>query len=123
MDYDYKTRRLVQPRDLNSSNHLFGGRLLEWIDEECGIFALLALKTRRVVTKVISQIDFKAPAVQGDIVDLGIGVVRYGTTSLTLRVQAYNRTHDEVMLTIDQFVMVAVDEHGRPTPHGITGSA
>jgi acyl-CoA hydrolase len=32
----YRTRKVVKPGDLNSRNTLFGGRLLEWIDEECG---------------------------------------------------------------------------------------
>lgn len=116
---EYRTRRMVKPGDLNSANNLFGGRLLEWIDEECGIFALLLPGVARVVTKLISQIDFKAPARQGHIVDLGIGVVRYGRTSVTLRAEAFNRTAGVTMLTIDQIVMVSVDEQGHPKPHGI----
>ncbi|ADV60667.1 thioesterase superfamily protein [Isosphaera pallida ATCC 43644] len=117
----FRTRRLVLPKDLNSSQKLFGGRLLEWIDEECGIHAMLEMKTPRVVTKVISQIDFKAPAVRGDVIEIGIDTIRYGRTSITLRIEVFNRTSGVTMLTIDQFVMVSVDEHGQPTPHGVTG--
>ena len=30
---------LLMPRNLNASGHLFGGQLLEWIDETAGIVA------------------------------------------------------------------------------------
>lgn len=120
MELRYQTRRLVLPKDLNSGGNLFGGRLLEWIDEECGIFAMLAMKSARVATKLISQIDFRSPATLGDVVDIGIAVTRYGTTSLTLRVEAYNRSSHQVILTIDQFVMVCLDPDGRPRAHGVT---
>lgn len=116
---EYRTRRIVKPGDLNSANNLFGGRLLEWIDEECGIFALLLPGISRVVTKLISQIDFRAPARQGHIVDIGIAIVGVGRTSVTLRAEAFNRSRGVTMLTIDRIVMVAVDEQGLPTPHGI----
>ena len=32
------SRRLVMPNDLNYANSLFGGRALEWIDEEGHLF-------------------------------------------------------------------------------------
>ena len=118
MIMNYQTRRLIQPKDLNSNNKLFGGRLLEWIDEECGIFAMLELGSTRVATKLISQIDFKAPAGQGHVIDIGIAIVRYGRTSITMRVEAFNRSTNQTILEIDQFIMVAVDEQGRPQPHG-----
>ena len=34
----YHTRKWVKPEDLNPNHTLFGGRLLEWIDEEAEIF-------------------------------------------------------------------------------------
>jgi acyl-CoA hydrolase len=43
--------------------------LLKWIDEEATIFAILQLGNRRVVTKMISEINFVSSAIKGDIIE------------------------------------------------------
>ena len=55
----FLTRKLVTPADLNPRGTLHGGQLLKWIDEEGGIHACLELDTGLIVTKYISEIDFK----------------------------------------------------------------
>ena len=32
--------KLIQYRDINGQNRLFGGRLMEWIDEAAGVAAM-----------------------------------------------------------------------------------
>lgn len=64
----FLSRRLVMPSDLNYANSLFGGRALEWIDEEAAIYAICQLDTNVLVTKHIGEISFESPALQGDIV-------------------------------------------------------
>ena len=59
---DFRTRKVVKPGDLNPMNALFGGRLLEWVDEECFIYCGCQLKHTRLVTKFISEINFASPA-------------------------------------------------------------
>ena len=39
----FHTRKWVKPEDLNPNGTLFGGRLLEWIDEEALMDAVTAL--------------------------------------------------------------------------------
>ena len=34
----FDTRHWVKPQDLNPNGTLFGGRILEWIDEEIGMY-------------------------------------------------------------------------------------
>ena len=51
----YNTRKWVKPEDLNPNNSLFGGRLLEWIDEEAALYAIMQLENPRVVTKSMSE--------------------------------------------------------------------
>jgi len=63
----FRTRKVVKPADLNSRNTLFGGRLLEWIDEECGVYAACQMETQTLVTKSMTEINFLAPARQGDV--------------------------------------------------------
>src|SRR5699024_2988381 len=59
---NFYTRKWVRPEDLNANGTLFGGSLLRWIDEEAAIYAIIQLGNHRVVTKLISEIDFRASA-------------------------------------------------------------
>lgn len=114
----FHTRQWVKPEDLNPNNTLFGGRLLAWIDEEAALYAIIQLENPRVVTKHISEINFMTSAKQGDIIELGLDVVKFGNTSLTLRCEARNKMTRETILTIDSITMVNLDELGKPKPHG-----
>ena len=67
----FLSRRLVMPNDLNYANSLFGGRALEWIDEEAAIYAICQLETNCLVTKHIGEISFESAAMQGDVVEFG----------------------------------------------------
>lgn len=115
---NFYTRKWVKPEDLNAHNTLFGGRLLSWIDEEAAIYTTIQLGTNSVVTKYISEINFVNSAKQGDIVELGIKAIRFGTTSLSLTCEVRNKISQKTILTIDKIVFVAVDEQGKPIPHG-----
>ena len=116
----YNTRKWVKPEDLNPNNSLFGGRLLEWIDEEAALYAIMQLENPRVVTKSMSEIDFVSSAKKGDIVEIGIEAVKFGNTPLVLRCKVRNTMTCQSMITIDKIVMVALDEKGVPTRHGKT---
>lgn len=116
----YRTRKLVKPADLNTRNTLFGGRVMEWIDEECAIYAICQLDASNLVTKIVGEIDFKAPAHQGDIVEIGVEAIAFGRTSITLKCEVRNKTTKHPIVTLDKIVMVVVDEDGSPVPHGKT---
>jgi len=113
----FLTRKLVKPEDLNANNTLFGGRLLEWVDEEAAIYAAIEARHKRVVTKSISAINFIAPARQGDVVEIGVALKRVGKTSITLEVQVRDLTSHNIIVNIDEMVFVCVDETGRPVRH------
>lgn len=116
----YRTRKLIKPADLNGSNTLFGGKLCEFVDEECAIYASCQLETQSLRTKIISEINFQAPAFQNDIIEIGVDVINFGKTSITLRCEVRNKNTKQLILTVDKIVMVAVDENGKPKPHGKT---
>lgn len=114
----FHTRKWVKPEDLNPNETLFGGRLLAWIDEEAALYSIIQLGNPRVVTKHMSEINFMASAKQGDIIELGLDVVKFGNTSLNLRCEARNKMTRETILTIDSITMVNLDKSGKPIPHG-----
>ena len=113
----FLTRKLVKPEDLNANDTLFGGRLLEWVDEEAAIYAAIEVRHKRVVTKSISAINFIAPARKGDVVEIGVALKRVGKTSVTVEVQVRDLTSHKIIVNIDEMVFVCVDELGKPVRH------
>lgn len=116
----FHTRKWVKPEDLNPNKSLFGGKLLAWIDEEAALYSVVQLENSHVVTKYMSEINFMASAKQGDIVEIGIDVVKFGRTSLVLRCEVRNKMTHETIITVDNITMVNLDENGKPIPHGKT---
>ncbi len=116
----FHTRKWIKPQDLNPNGSLFGGRLLEWIDEECALYSIIQLENPRTVTKYISEVNFQNSARQGDIVEIGIEVVKFGTTSLTMKCEVRNKMTRLTIISIDKIIMVSLDEEGKPKPHGKT---
>jgi acyl-CoA hydrolase len=117
---NFHTRKWVKPEDLNPNQSLFGGRLLQWIDEEAVIYAIVQLNNSRVVTKYISEINFISAPKQGDIIEIGIIATHFGNTSITLRCEVRDMMTREKILTIAKLVFVNLDESGNPAPHGKT---
>jgi acyl-CoA thioesterase YciA len=116
----FHTRKWVKPEDLNPNGTLFGGKLLAWIDEELALYSIIQLENSRVVTKYMSEINFRSSAKQGDIIEIGIDVVKFGNSSLTLKCEARNMMTRETIITIESITMVSLDEDGKPKSHGKT---
>lgn len=116
----FHTRKWVKPEDLNANGTLFGGQLLAWIDEEAALYSIVQLENPKVVTKYMSEINFMSAAKQGDIVEIGIDVVKFGTSSLVLKCEVRNMMTREKIITIDNITMVNLAEDGKSKPHGKT---
>jgi acyl-CoA hydrolase len=116
----FHTRKWIKPEDLNPNGTLFGGRLLQWIDEELGIYAIIQLEISRTVTKFMSEIDFVSSAKQGDIIEIGMEVLSFGNSSITLKCSVRNKLTHKTIIEIDKIVMVSLDENGKPLSHGKT---
>ncbi|MDN7124685.1 acyl-CoA thioesterase [Pseudidiomarina terrestris] len=117
----FLSRRLVMPNDLNFAGSLFGGRILEWIDEEAYIFAACQLDAKSLVTKHIGAISFETSAYQGDVVEFGLGVKHVGRSSLALTCVVRNKQTKQNICVADDIVFVHIDPETRlPQPHGKT---
>ncbi len=116
----FHTRKWVKPEDLNPNGTLFGGQLLAWIDEEAALYTVIQLENSKIVTKYISEINFMSSAKQGDIIEIGMEVMKFGKSSITLKCEARNKMTRETILTVDNIIMVNLGKDGKPTPHGKT---
>lgn len=117
----FLSRRLVMPGDLNYAGSLFGGRALEWIDEEAAIYAICQLETNVLVTKHIGEISFESPALKGDVVEFGLATKTVGRTSITVTCMVRNKATKKTICVADDIVFVKLDPDTRePIPHGKT---
>ena len=114
----FLTRKLITHEDLNPRGYLHGGQLLKWIDEEGGIHAGIEMNTSLIVTKMMSEIDFKFPVILGDVIEIGMQTLDIGKTSCTLSCEVRSLHADKVVLTIDKIVYVRVNKYGLPKGHG-----
>lgn len=115
---NFHTRKWIKPEDLNPNGTLFGGRLLEWIDEEAALYSIIQLENPRTVTKFMSEINFRSSAKKGDIIEIGLDITHFGNTSITLCCEVRNKMTREVIISIERITMVSLGENGKPTPHG-----
>lgn len=116
----YVVRKWVKPEDLNSHGALFGGRLLQWVDEDGAIIAVTQLGTSQLVTRYMSEVNFVARADRGDLLELSYRVARFGRTSITLSCRVENVITGQEILTLSEIVFVSVDAAGLPVAHGFS---
>jgi len=116
----FHTRKWVKPGDLNANGTLFGGKVLAWIDEEAVLYSIIQLENKKVVTKYMSEINFMSTAAEGDVIEIGIDVIKFGTTSISLNCEVRNKMTHESIVTVDNIIMVNLDDKGNPKPHGKT---
>jgi acyl-CoA hydrolase len=116
----FHTRKWVKPEDLNANGTLFGGRLLAWVDEEAALYSIVQLENPKVVTKFMSEINFMSAAKQGDIIEIGLEVQKFGKSSLVLKCEVRNMMTRETIITIENITMVNLGEDNKPKVHGKT---
>jgi acyl-CoA hydrolase len=119
---EFRTRKVVKPGDLNPLNTLFGGRLLEWVDEECLIYCGCQLQHTRLATKYMSEINFLRAARQNEVIEIGVETIAVGRTSITVRCEVRDKESRELILAVDKIVFVALNGKGKPIVHRLARS-
>jgi len=109
---------LVFPGDTNTQRQLLGGNAMSLMGKAAQIAA--ARHTRSSVGMAASdRIDFIAPTLEGELLDVSASVAGVGRTSMTVKVIAEAEdlmTGERRKVGEADYVMVALDETGRPTP-------
>lgn len=121
-NYTSMSLRLIMPGDLNAADRLFGGRLMEWVDEIAALFCMTQLCRKQIVTKKISEVIFNEAADQRDVLEFLCRVKNIGRTSITIeclaRTKVFSAQEQSKLIVACDLVFVAIDDHGRPEPHG-----
>ena len=114
----WQTKKVIRWTHLNAAGTLFGGKAMSWIDENSLIYAAELLNTSKLVTKRISELNFTSPGNNGDVVEIGVGFVRMGKSSIVVTCEIRNNSTKKTIVKVDELVFVHVDDNGRPTLHG-----
>ena len=115
-----KMSRAVMPGSANHRNTLYGGVLMDWMDETSGIAAKRFAESD-VATVAVERIRFLKPIPVGVFLDVTAEVVKVGNTSLRVKVEAFidGEPGEEDILAADaEFVYVVLDENGHPKKVG-----
>jgi acyl-CoA thioesterase YciA len=109
-------RTVAMPADTNPNGDIFGGWIMSLMDLAAGVAAGTRAKGR-VATAAVSNLSFLQPVKVGDVVCVYTEINKTGRTSMTVGVEAYvlrRNQGERVRVTAAEFVLVAVDDHGRP---------
>ena len=111
-----ETVHVVRPNHLNGANRLFGGILMQWIDEVAGIVAKRHAKMN-VITAAVDNLTFLKGAYQNEMVIIVGKMISVGNTSMRVQVDTFveNKLGDRKPINHAIFCMVALDENDKPT--------
>ena len=105
---------LIMHQHLNAGGRLFGGMLMQWVDEVSGVVAMRHCGTYRVTTAAVDNLQFKEPVYEGEILVM-IGYVTYvGNTSMEVRVDTYIEDFEGIRRPINRAYLteVAINKDG-----------
>lgn len=113
--------KLVLPEHINHYGFLFGGWLLQWIDEFAWITAMVEYPGLRFVTVAMSDVQFRSRIHVGEVLRFTVDRVRAGTTSVSYRVRARGIVVEDdpakvLFETTITFVSVDAAGHKAPLP-------
>ena len=112
-----ETVHIVRPNHLNGANRLFGGILMQWIDEVAGIVAKRHSMCN-VTTASVDNLTFLSGAYQNDMIVIRGKLTWVGNTSMEVCVDTYVESPNGKRVRINNahFMMVALDENDKPMP-------
>ena len=110
-----ETVRIVRPNHLNGANRLFGGILMQWIDEVAGIVAKRHAMTN-VITASVDNLTFVRGAYQNEMVVIVGKLTWVGNSSMEVMVETYveNVKRERSLINKAYLVMVSIDENDKP---------
>ena len=116
-DSRVETVHIVRPNHLNGANRLFGGILMQWIDEVAGIVAKRHSMCN-VTTASVDNLTFLKGAYQNQMVIIKGKMTWVGTTSMEVCVDTYveQSNGERTRINNAHFMMIALDDDDKPVP-------
>lgn len=114
--FSVESYKYVRPEYLNHYGFLFGGNLLNWVDEIGGIAASMDHPGCNFVTVGMDKVEFKKSVQQGSILRFNVEPHALGRTSATYTVDVYARDYQgkkEELVFSTHITFVCIDNCGK----------
>ena len=110
-----ETFHIIMPADMNDSGRLFGGALMNWIDEVAGLVGRRHAQMN-VTTGSVDNLRFLRGAYLRDMVVVSGKVTHVGNKSMEVKVETFVEQSDGKRDLINRayLTMVGIDENDRP---------
>ena len=110
-----ETVHIVRPNHLNGANRLFGGILMQWIDEVAAIVAKRHCNGN-VTTASVDNLTFLHGAYNNDMVVIQGKMTWVGNSSMEVCVDTYveNRQGERSRINNAHFILIALDDNDKP---------
>ncbi len=110
-EYLYK----IFPQDLNSSNTMFGGKMMEILDKVASIVA--ERHSHKTCTTATATVRFLSPAKQGETLLFQASIHRSWRTSMEIGVRVFAKDYkqqEQRHVVSANFIFVALDDQAIP---------
>ena len=114
-DSRVETVHLIRPTHLNGADRLFGGILMQWIDEVAGIVAKRHSMCN-VTTAAVDNLTFLQGAYQNEMIVIKGKLTWVGSSSMEVCVDTYveKLSGERIHINNAHFIMVALDKDDKP---------
>lgn len=115
--------RIVRHEDIGGFGRLFGGRLMEWIDEAAGICAMRHCGGT-ITTASVDNLEFKNPGRIGQVLHIDSRITYVGRTSMEVRTDSFVEdvtTGERKLINRAYLTEVHIDQDGNAleVPYGL----
>ncbi|MCU7866572.1 MAG: acyl-CoA thioesterase [Candidatus Thiodiazotropha sp. (ex Lucinoma borealis)] len=114
-----ENHKLVIPQHLNQYGYLFGGNLLQWVDEYAWIAAVHDYPGRRFVTIGMDRVEFHRSVRKGTILRFDIQQSHKGRTSVQYLAKVFAQdphSGQEESVFTTTITYVCLDDKGEKQP-------
>jgi acyl-CoA thioesterase YciA len=118
---EFVTQRQCLVKDTGHHGILFGGIMLQWLDEAGAMYAEEATRAPKLLTRALEAMEFIHPVAVGENVRFYAATEHRGRTSIKIRVRAYvvrprDASFEPRQVTDACMTFVSVDKGGHPRP-------
>lgn len=113
------TTKTILALDIGVNSNLFGGIMLSELDKAGAAYASQLCDSPRLVTKKFEEIVFEKPCKIGNLIKIYGEVVKFGNTSITIKLEARKHkveTGTQQIVCSTTVVFVKINDEGDPIP-------
>lgn len=113
------TTKTILALDIGVNDNLFGGIMLSELDKAGAAYAAQLCDSPRLVTKKFEEVVFEKPCKIGNLIKIYGEVVKFGNTSITIKLEARKHqveTGTQQIVCSTTVVFVKINDEGDPIP-------